>query len=934
MTFANITDPISGGSGTLEYRLHIEGFDFEFCTSQLMANASTFPKRINGLNRMGLKFDQSLQLPEPILEMNSNSITIVDYQEQATIAFYRKPTFSTYLNSNVNPTDTTWHIANSDGLSIGDHLWIGCEVVKVLAMSPLDTNTIFVQRGALASTPCSHYTVTIMGQINRPFLENAPYTIERRRAKIYVYGRGDNLQGAGTLIWRGVVKTDPSFKGDNYTLQIGPITDVLKPSIGVDGDDIKLQGLNFGNFPWTITAELVIIEPSAKIIIGSIATTPEIDLTSDLAGIPKYFWATLDEFIISANQKIQLACAASFGDGPGGVNGGCKLTNDGELIFTSISTLDICYGIRYQTIQNPLHFNEPVAIDYFGKSLTNQWNLFIDGNVGAKTNGAYTEQGVQYCQTLDTRVPNFPQQLMIYNAPYTNAYAQEGNQFHLSAYGLTPLVDSILIYKDDLLVAKTNTYADMSLDLSTNVLTANLFIPASSPVVQQIIIADNNYKIMIGTSYRNYVDGSNRYNVVGFIRFLIENTPLYVNSGLVPLITEDDVDIEDMQRVFNTISLKSIQNGRVYAFYKKIDSLEAMLAEEFKLIGVYPALTREGKLTIQKLKNVNSIETPDFELDSGDILTDQSYINIDSNTFGIINSVAIFTGYNAITQKYEDRPIIHNNVDAQSRFKAKQQTIKPISEVQQTNQTFSQTAREDYVDIMLRATSMYSEKYGVATIEIPMKYFFINLGSIVRFKSKQLPNYTPNFAWLTSRKGGTFSGMVVGKKFDLSTGFGMITVLVSDIPFDAANASTKAVLAPDAIITNVVSQGANIYKVTLDAATSALYMDKTDTQEDHWFVGDGVRFDQMDSTSINKGSGKILAISGSANALVMTVDMNSPGSTPSGFTTAGRRFYMRPSDANSTLTSPRQLQYAFYSDGTVNINNTNYPGAQSKKTAY
>lgn len=945
MTFANMTDLVEGGNGELEYRLRIEGFDYDFCTSQTMANNSTYPKRLNGFLRAGLTFQQGIELPKPILSMNTNNITIVDYQEQATMAFYRKPTYSAYLNENIDTTETEWSISNTTGLSIGDHLWVGGEVIKVLAISPGSTNIIWVQRGMLSTTPSSHFTITTNGTTVRPIIENTPFTIERRRAKIFAYGKGDDLQGEGTLIWRGVVKTDPSFRGDSYQIQINGINDILKSSIGVDGDDLKLRGLNFGNYQWMIVCQLLKTDVTGFESI--LATTAPIDLTALLgSSAPYFYFESVQEFAANATSQINLGIAASSqwsANDPGGLYGGCAVTTEGELVFTSTTTLLTNYTIMYSTYISPTQNSTTRGFDYFEMIANKDYYNFTDGTVGDKISGGKAQLGIVYCQPLRNRVAPFPSQMMYYTSKttpaslyYTNysSYVREGNKFHLANYGLTNLVDTLMIYKDDTKIATTNVTSQIILDESENTLVTDLFIPDTSRNVFQIQIIENDHKIVVGTAYRNYADGSNYYNVVGFLRHLIDKSPEYVNTGLAPLITSDDIDIEDMQRVFNTISTKSIQNNRVFSFYRRIDSLEEYLAEEFKLIGVFPALTRDGKLTIRKLKNINTVETPDYTLDSGDILTDKSYISIESNKFGIWNSVAISTGYNALADKWEGAPIVQNNIDSLSHFKANQITIKPKSELQQTTKTFSQTEIMDYADVVLRSTSPYAEKYGVATIEVPMKYFYINIGATIQFKSKQLPNYVPNFSWLTSRRGGTFSGIVVSKNFDLSTGFGTITVMVNDAEYSSTNINNKAILAPDALTTLVTAQGGNIFKVTLDAATSALYMDKTDTQEDLWFVGDGVRFDKFNSSTQVKGSGKIVAISGSANALVMTVDCNGAGSAPSGFATPGTSFYMRPSDSNSPLTSARQLQYAFYDTGTVAVDNTNYPGINNKLLAF
>ncbi len=125
------------------------------------------------------------------------------------------------------------------------------------------------------------------------------------------------------------------------------------------------------------------------------------------------------------------------------------------------------------------------------------------------------EELIPYCQTLTNRTAPFPAQYMIFNASsFTtrnpNGILNEGNRFHLANYGLTTFVDSIILNKEDVLIASTVAYGNsqkVRLDLTNNVLAASLFIPESSPNTQQIPIVNNDHKISIGTAYLNYKDG-------------------------------------------------------------------------------------------------------------------------------------------------------------------------------------------------------------------------------------------------------------------------------------------------------------------------------------------------------------------------------------------------------------------------------------------
>jgi hypothetical protein len=922
MTWNQIIDSTVGGNGVLEYRLVIEGFDYCFVTAQEMANNSVQPKRINGLLRTGVQLSQEIALPEATLNLNSNNFTIVDYQEQATIAFCRKPTFTAYLVQNISPADTTLTVSNITGLNVGDYLWIGSESMRVMGLIVgASLPQVIVQRGCYSSTPQAHYTLTDLGLPIRPLIQNCPFTIERRRAYLFAYGSGDDMQGNGTLIWRGVVKTQPVIRGTNYAIQVGPITELLKTEISVDAEEVKLRGINLGAYKWVINMEF---------LNGSdLKTSP---VTSEAIIYASGFYE--DIYALAADLNLQALLASSA---VSNVRCGVQITNDGELIFTQQTDLATA-TCRFTTVMPPTKYKGSTAVsDYFTFEPENYAYQVFNNRVAVekKTRSISTDA------TFATRLVNkaFPTQLTIYttNPPLEgmNNYAANGN-FGKRLYVNT---DTTNTYLTDLSILGTDgsaiaqvyyanyTKADLVVDNSARYIETNLYF--NQPVTQKgdFVIVNNDYKIALATSFDQGRTDTVANNVVDFIDAIIEKSPENTPNGVISLITSNDIDNADMRVQINKLSLKPFQANRKWIFSKKSDTLEKILNEEFKLIGVFPALTADGKLTFKSLRNINPYEEPDYTIDADDILTDKSFPVIESNKYGVYNSVKIKNGYNPATQKFESPDIVQNNIESiQIYGRAKQIEIAAIGKTQYaSNQVTAHIS--DFEDIMYRATSLLARDYWVMTVEVPLKFFSIPLGSTIRIKNKQVPNFTPNFNYLTSRRGsGRILGRVTGKNFNLETGFGSLTILISDQEYQGTDSNVKAIYAPDCLISTVTSLGGGFYSLALDTTYSSLLVPSGQTLSSYFNVNDGIRLDRWNSTTQDTGYGSIAAITGTGNALTLIVNLNSPGSAPSGIGTSTNKYTVKVSDINYTGTTTAQKVYAFFDGGSLGSDNTNYPG--------
>lgn len=918
MTWNRIIDTIEGGNGALEYRLQIEGFDYSFVTDQEMASLTTLPKRINGLKRKGIKINQAVQFSEAKLRLDGNTFTVVDFQEKATEAFYRKPTYSSRIVSNASKTDSIIYVENINGLTTGTYLYIGSEVVLVNGIIAGSQNQLLVTRGQLGTTAQAHYVITQFNEPIRPTIQNVPFTIENKRAYLYAYGLGDDLAGPGTLIWRGFVLKDVVNNGMNYTIETGPITEVLKYEIGIDdGTDLKIRGINLGSYQWVI--QITEWGCAANVYLPTSVTNVN---TIAIEG----FFETVNDLAADINTKAN-ALTSGWN-----TKVGCTVSSTGELLFT-INHGSVNNMITFNVINNPGASN-PFA-DVFDFEVENTAKEYLyTGNIVTNSASKNFTTTKTYAVRLKPKT-TFPVPFMLYSSEHTEidtvspASQAFGRRFYLANYTPSAILDTIQLEgSDGKAIAQSISRDATAFAISTTdnyvecILSFNMETPRIVP------FDPNASKIILGTSFGAYKNGNDTYNLIDFLEYLIENSPDYCNFGLIPVLTNGDFDFEDMQLIFNEIGLTSFLNNRTYSLYKKSSKLEEILAEELKLLGCFFALTDEGKITIRRLRNVNPYETPDYTIDSDDILTDTDYIRIQKNEFGIFNAVSIATGYNGTTQKWEGKSFVFTNTDSISQFnKQKQINIKPYFKPQGVPGTLGISELEDLKQTVLKAISLFSKNYEVYEIELPMKYFNINIGSTIRIKNKQVPNWgTPgtNPDYVTTRRGSArILGTVVSKDFDMEQGFGKIKVMISDQEYAFSDLDVKAIFAPDFLTSTVTNLGANLYRVVVDSSSVALVMPSGLTLSNFISVYDGLRFDQFNSSTHNSGQGKIVQITGTGNALTLIVDFNNGGTVPSNFTT--QQFFCKIPNYDSIFTTDSQKIYGFFDSGYLGPANENYP---------
>ncbi len=951
MTWTQTINPENGGNGPLEYRLEIIGFDYSFVTSQQMANNNLTVKRVNGLLRDGLKISQDLVLPDMVLKLSSNTFKIVDYQEQATRAFIRRPTFVTRLLTDVETYDYIFPVEGLGNFRVGQILWIGFEAIKVTGLIGGSNSKIVVQRGMLGTTPLKHVVLTNLGLPVKPRIMDIPFTLEKRRCNLYAYGEGDNLQGNGTLIWRGVVNTDVVMSGPtSYSFEAQPITEILNSACGIEGSDIKVRGINLGNWKWIVRAELI----TNDIQNGTSSESRNIEVEG--------FYENKWELAKAFDYKLKLFTSSW------NVKCGCQITIDGEFVFT-MRTTNVANAVRYTLISSPYKYKSPAD----GETVSNPFEL-DDGNnvypfnqVGevSENNPKRVLESTTTMYAWRLKNPQFPSSLTIYAQQtyppeYTNAASYPwGKRLYLATDAFPSTINDLVIMESEQnkVIYQTRPYMnDLTYSNAQRFVQAtmnSMYTTAESYTADTLIIGDT-HKIYLGTSFGTSYARFKSGNVVSFLNKLITVSPNNVTNGTIPLLTNNDFDIADMTKVLNSLSCTSLATHRGYTFYKQIKKLQDFLTEEYKLLGVFPAITADGRITIREFKTVNVHETPDVELDSDDILTDQSYPTIETNKFGITNQINFSTKYNPITDQWDGQSVTINNIDSIAiSGKGKALNIKPQSQYEFEIGKYTNLDYRDIAETIDKSLCMLAFPYWILSLDVPIKYFNVPLGASVRVINKQIPNFAPMLSYITTRRGtNKLAGTIIGKSFDLGKGFGSLKILVSEKEYpDAESPAQKFVISPDGFLDNTItsnpmifSLGNGLYKIKVPnyypyfadytQPEVAVSTPTVNSFGSYWSVGDAMKFEEIGSTSDtannarNTGYGKVIdiqTISSSFGAYTQEVVINTnyPYSAPTNFSATTKRFLFKVPDYNYTFIDAVHRTYGFIDSGYVDSDQTN-----------
>lgn len=884
------------GRGTLEFRIKISGLDYEFVTNALMVQdkiddtgtgTGGFVKRRLGLKREGLMISEEAILPENKIDLTGNTFTITeDHAYSATAAFYRRPKkVCQLIIDRASPSATTIGTSNGQGWASGDFAWIGSECIR-LTSDPTPTttgNSIWtVQRGKLGSIAQRHFATTDLGGVVRPTIQDCPYGIENRRIVLYAYGDGDDLQGEGTPIWRGIITQEAStFDGMDWIIEAGPITEIFKGEIGNAFEEITFRGLYFSKREWKL--EFQRLNGSRFLGIpglGRIGGVPADEPTGTVISCTgSGFYETKWDLAADLNQQLVTASRREWSDTD--TTMGCIII-DGDLTFTFTTSDDplLLSGVIGNTTEGIREENrygsdssKPIATYQLLRGTPERLTSQYDPDLGGSTFRFVDESRLQRVVRADSTygircVDPIPDIL----APYYSSNDSSINpsstrrvkRMHVSTEALSTELNDIIVYRKGDEDSSGDGGSGES-DSGDTVIGQSVARDTTIVDLTARAIEADIYRNFVATNEDTYMVAGTQFiksgHVVNFIEELVATSPNLANQGYCPLIGPDDFDLADMATVISGVNLNSFTKNRRYSFYKKNKSLEEILQAEFKLVGVYPALTPEGKLTIKPFRQIAATEKPIHDLTEDDILTDESFMPLTPNKYGIWNSVELKTRYDPQQDEHRGQTFIVNNFDSISQNSGKRKTIE-IEPVSST--VTAQLPVEDFIEPFLwKETGLLAFKYYVTSIEVPMTMFSSSIGDTIKIRNRQVPNPFEN----SSRRRGNalLGGVIVGREFNLDEGFGRIEVFISneDVVGEIVLVTGIAAYAPELPIQSGSATSPTGVTFTLPQETIDQITGPYASLSDHLYVGDRVVVGLFDSESETIGGvGTVVSING------------------------------------------------------------------------
>lgn len=835
---------IATGEGAIELRLEIEGVAYEFVTALSMEQSlSDGRERVAGLQRQGIVLGEEVDPATADLSPTSFEARVVDRQidRAVTAAFSTLPLRRTWLTGDESTSNTTIDVLSTSAFPSSGQIHIGTETITYTGK----TSTSFTgcTRGVWGTTAQAHFTQT--GQrLGFSLVSDTPQSIEGRRAFLHGYGEGDDFQGDGTLIWRGVCVTSPKLvDGHTWTIAIDPITTLMKQELGGNVETpLRPRGYYYpAQRPFALTIE----ETDSG---GGDRTGPDTRLITG-------FFETLQDLA----EEVQSELADLLSDGgydTGFVNVGA--TEDG---LTYEYTVIEDAGGDARLLKVSLDFTAAFSNGLFRPQLTgpvsfeSQNPTVFEGDTifGAKSLGSVAGFWGTRQMFADARERGSRS----YPTISSNGFSVEG---------ATPL-PSTRIYVEredvDLTSVESVTIRWPNGDESQH--------RASGSNVTSLIditIRLDEFDALGGARYWGYgqdsplifisrsltsVNGEGDLSDV--ISYVAANSPDVANAGDLPFLTDADLDTSEWSNAVNTAATQPIQQSRVYAASKALQ-FDRFLTEECKLLGLFPRITADGKIgAAQLIRPIDGVAGA-TGIGSDDVVIRGGFPTFELNALGSLNTYELATGYVALEDDHKGPTYTARRGSSFAARKAPRVlTVEPISRAQE------EVTVEQVVAIAQGVLGVFGEEYAIIDVSVPFTFFDTLLGDVLRLSFHALPNFSGD-------RGYNRAGLVIGRRWQLDDAYGSLRLLTTLTPAAGYTPSVQ-------VTTPTTNVSGNQWTITVTPevpGTTVSLMPSNKDIGDFFPVGTKVQVTQWDDSSPTIVPGTVDAVDVGSDLITVTFD--------------------------------------------------------------
>ena len=830
------------GLGSVRMRLALQGHPDEFVSHpemELAADpANDVRARLSLLASRAIRLSERVSLVDAKIDNSGFTADIVDVRKRATASFRTAPTLRTLLAADLTWNATTATVLSTEGWPTSGLLWLDTEVIYYTGKTA--TTFTGLVRGQMGTRARAHYYESSTGDAREPEITNRPVTLEGRRATLYVYGDGDDPQGAGTQIWRGVVATQPRYSGTRYSMLLDPITRVLKQTVGGFLDTPAApRGIYYSREnPCFIHIEEM---PGAHTHSGPVGSPGWSQIKFAMYG----FWETQDDFIAALQDQITgnvtLGIAARW-------TGNSTITvgrhGDSWCIRFTTDASDPRL-VLMGTADNP----DPPLVSYTDGGFS---MLPVVESTGAEVGmeGAPVLAGETYLHALAPPwrngglrapgtvprttwgAPGGPDPRRIDELPLVDRVVYGGNFRAYRLYLDAPFLDTsfqrmVVSFEangsgtedelnEAISVNGPNRYVERLHGSSFYVVTA-----ANIPEVEFLFVA------AVGS-------------LPEFIAALINDSRDYCNLGLACDLEPDDFDLDAMAELREAGARGFLR--RTYGFFAA-QELDEVLVEEAKLYGAYPYITSDGKISFRLLRHASQVEAPDAVIDTARHVVSSEWVHHEPQPLGVYNTVVIKTGYDPIEDEHTGRQWVVRDKRAYGRSPiARTLEIAPLSQHSSPERTY-----EEILSIVQRIFGLFAGEYSVLQLEVSPRLFNVYLGDVVSVTSPKVPNADGTLGIEAKR------GILISREWALREdgGTGTLQILMTDAP--------HAAYSPACRIESAVRRESTVYDLALGVHMARYFPAGTFAVD--WFApGDLIRVSDWNGSTIGTVLGTVSAI--------------------------------------------------------------------------
>lgn len=827
----------AAGSGKLDFELRFEGLAYIFVSNEddTSISAGDQGTRVPGLQYEGLGFSERVYLPGAELDVSIDEVKIDEVPGAwlgiATSVFSKIAARVGTLTATLLAGDTTANVLDSSVFPDGFY-YMGTETIKVVAR-PTGT-TLTIERGKYLSTAQEHPVSSGEDAIATDIYD-APTGFATRRVWLYARTPNESTTADTTIVWRGLLSREPTLSEDTLTWSFGvaPRTKALDASLAGGFDKpFGLRGIYYsGIAPFWI---------SVRRWTTAAPATVDADVGPlTLSG----FWETQAEFLedlltlLNGNATIATWGGVSFSTQEFG--------SHWDLFVTVSATpkyITVTGGSAVDGTHRPMLADARPLGDEDGFA-----DVFI---VLASTTyhcQRFTESGSLIRYGDQRRVPRLSTSGTWITGSASDISTYPRGRIYLDRLGSLSTGDDLVIvpqYSHSLRGApapfpESAPAADVFPILTVS--SAGGYVEVNSYDPSPRILSSGDVQPTI-TSAARYAAGDG--DLEDFRASLLTRAPSVANRGQGPWVTSDDV------ASWSTVVAEAAAGRpwllhRVYSFAKPVKAID-VLREEWKLLGVFPRLDADAKLSI-RLLTVDTAVSASVAITSSSLLQDESFGGVSGDADGLINTVEFLRGYDPAEDKHTERTFIFRGMVALARV----HDVRKLEIAPKARAVGDEPEWEDVYDTAARLIAFFGTRRVTSVkFETTLVNFAVLVGDWIELTIEALPFDGTRAEW-TSGGGITAKrALVIGRSWGLSTGVGQFEVLMPEAADNAAG------YAPSCKVTGASGAG-TAWTLTV----TQTYYAESGNDTAHFVAGQGIRLIEFDVASPTIREGYVASVS-------------------------------------------------------------------------